>query len=247
MMPNELDDFVKRAKEKGLADGVIEQKLIDAGWSRERAQAALIGDSDLVVPKPPLDQGMSPSIGAHSEPNKRYDENNPVHVIQNLSTRGFEYSIMFVSLWASAIGLAGLLNSLAGSYLGSNSSDGYASGGLDAFWITVLVVFAPIFAFMLLRLKKAELLNPALLKDPSRKRLSHITQFATFITGAIYLIYFVYSLMSGDIGTEGGMTVSELIAHLIITFAVVGAIFFYYWREEHRGEIAKLPHSDAAL
>lgn len=223
-MTTELRDFVDKARQKGLSDAEISQKLTAEGWPNAQVQAAIAGHDDLEVPKPPTSGLEVPT------PPKQYDANNPMPVISNLSTKGFEYSIMFASLWFSTLGLAGLLNSQVGKIIGESSG----AGSFDVFWVTILIVFAPIFGLMFLRLKKAEINNPSLLKDPSRKRLSHVTQFATFIAGAIYLIYFVFSLMNGDVGTEYGMSFAELVAHLAVTMAVVGFVFFYYWREEHK-------------
>lgn len=228
-MNSELDEFVKKSREQKLSDDEIKQKLKDNGWSDTDIGMAIgTKNAELEVPKPPIaNNSLAP---------KQYDANNPIPVVNNLSTKGFEYSIMFVSLWASAISLAIQVNTLISNAFASDSASDYYdySSGVDTFWITVLVVFAPVFIALFVHLKRQELANPAQLKDPSRRRLSHFTQFLSFLTGAGILIYFIYSLMSGKVGQDGEMGYAELILHVLATLLITGSVFAYYWIEEHK-------------
>lgn len=230
-MNSELKVFIEKARSKQLTDDEIKNRLVAEGWPAQEVNRALTGDDGLDVPRPPQS----------SEVISR-DPSNPISVVQSLSTRGFEYMIMFVSLWATTFSIGFMLHTAinnafydppANRYESSYYYD-YDTGNDYAFMTTVVLVFLPIFIFMFLRLKRAELNNPSLLKDPSRRKLSHLTQFASFIVGAIYLIYFIYSLMEGSTGSGGAESFGELFLHLLVTLIIAGGVFVYYWVDEHR-------------
>ncbi len=219
-----LLDYIAAAREKGYSDDQIKHDLVSAGWDKKMVSAAIRPDGDLPVPPPPPET----------------DPSSPRPVVQNLSTRGLEFIIMFIALGVAAVALGSLLHSSVNTLFGSNESI-LGSGGSMPFAASALVVAFPILAYLFLRLQKAELANPSLRLDASRKRAIQITLVVTFLVGLGNVIYFVYSLMSGNnndaYNTFGSSAANSLLGnfvHLVITLAIAGGIFVYYWRDEHQ-------------
>ena len=219
-----LSEYIAAAREKGHSDDQIKHDLIAAGWDKKMVSAALMPDADLPVPPPPTET----------------DPSSPRPVVQNLSTRGLEFIIMFIALGVAAVALGSILHSSVNTLFGSNESI-LGSGGSVPFAASALVVAFPILAYLFLRLQKAELANPSLRLDASRKRAIQITLVVTFLVGLGNVIYFVYSLMSGNnndsYNTFGSSAANSLLGnfvHLVITLAIAGGIFVYYWRDEHQ-------------
>ena len=220
-----LSDYIVAAREKGHIDDQIKHDLISAGWDKKMVAAAFASGDDLPVPPPP------PS-GA--------DSNAPRPVVQSFSTRGLEFIIMFIALAVSAVALGSILHSSVNTLFGSNESV-LGSGGSVPFAASALVVAFPVLAYLFLRLKQAELVSPSLRLDASRKRAVQLTLVVTFLVGLGNVIYFVYSLMSGGntdaYNTFGSSAANSLLGnfvHLVITLAIAGGIFMYYWRDEHQ-------------
>ena len=148
----------------------------------------------------------------------------PVPVVKVLSVRGVEYLFMSIFLWLAAGSFTGLVLSLI------NGSTGFSS---LAFPLSMLLVALPGFAVMFLRLKKAELDNPRLKLDPSKRRLTQITQVLAFLTCLINIITFIYLVLQ-KIGGEGELATGKAIVNMLVILAVAGGILAYYWFDEHR-------------
>ena len=112
-------------------------------------------------------------------------------------------------------------------------ANGSASFSSIALPVTFLLVSIPVFALFFIRLKRAELATPALRFDPSKRRLSQITQVFAFLACFINVITFVYMLLSKMAG-EGGISIVKATLNLIIILVVAGGILAYYWYDEHR-------------
>jgi hypothetical protein len=148
----------------------------------------------------------------------------PVPVLEVLSVRGVEYGMMTIVLWIGALTLAWIfLNMLNGSrgfnYLVVPTS--------------ALVVCVPIFAWFFLRLKKAELVDPGLRLDPSKRRWSQITQILAYTAVLINLIYFVYVVLQHTTNSHGS-SIPKAFGNLLVILLIAGGILAYYWRDEHR-------------
>jgi hypothetical protein len=148
----------------------------------------------------------------------------PVAVVKTLSVRGLEYLFMSVALWFGAAGLAWTLLAVA------NNAASFESLALP---VTFLLVSLPVFALFFLRLKKAELANPALRFDPSKRRLSQITQVVAFLACFINAITFVYMILTKVAG-GGDVSIGKAVINLLIILAVAGGVLAYYWHDEHR-------------
>jgi hypothetical protein len=148
----------------------------------------------------------------------------PVAVVRVLSPRGVEYVFLTIALFTGAIGLGSALISLV---------NGKTDFSVLAFPAALLVVAVPVFAWLFLRLKKAELLNPALKLDPSKRRSTQFTQIATFVVGFFTLVGFVSALFAKMAGDYNG-SITKLILDVLVVLLVAGGMLVYYWRDEHR-------------
>lgn len=148
----------------------------------------------------------------------------PVAVVQVLSTRGVEYTMMTLALWFAAVSIIGLLLSVI------NGDNSYDTLSLP---VSVLVVSVPVFGFLYLRLRKDELANPELRLDPSKRRLSQFTQIFAFAACFFNVIALVYLVMQKMAGHFSG-SIGKVLIDVLVVFAVAGGILAYYWIDEHR-------------
>lgn len=230
-MAETVEAFVKQAREKGLDDGEIRRRLSNGGWPAGDIDAAL---DDLTVPPPPNSQAGDMPL-RHSDHSRQ-----PIAVVSNLSVRGFEYMVMFITLLTTAFSVGMLAHTFIDSSF-NKATNSYSYGEanpVSSFAITLLIVSFPIFAYMFLRLKKAEITDPSLRKDPSRRKLTQFTQLITFLFGMGYIIYFIYALITPErhsyYSVSNSPGVLEQFLHTLVTLVIAGGIFVYYWRDEHR-------------
>src|SRR5579859_1931304 len=111
----------------------------------------------------------------------------PIPVVRMSSARGLEYGMMSVSLWIAAVSLAWILLDLV------NGNKVFDSLVLPT---AALSVCLPIYMILFFRLKRAELANPRLKVDPSRRRWSQLTQFLAFIAALVDLIIFADAILN---------------------------------------------------
>ncbi|MEO6761854.1 MAG: hypothetical protein ABI220_05850 [Candidatus Saccharimonadales bacterium] len=148
----------------------------------------------------------------------------PTAVVKVLSVRGLEYLMMTFALWAGAFSITGIILSLI---------NGGTSFSVLAFPVSVLLVSVGFFSFFFLRLKKAELANPNLRLDPSKRRLSQITQVIAYIVCFSSLVGIIFSILAQVSGSLGS-SLWKMILDFIIVILVAGGILAYYWNDEHR-------------
>ncbi len=148
----------------------------------------------------------------------------PVPVLQVLSVRGVEYTMMTLTLWFAAGALIAMLLGVA---------NGESSFSFLSFPLALLLVCLPIFAFFFLRLRKSELANPALRFDASKRRLSQFTQVLAFAACLFNVIAFVYMVLQ-KFGGESAPSIGKSLLNLLVVLAVAGGILAYYWIDEHR-------------
>lgn len=149
---------------------------------------------------------------------------NPIPVVKVLSVRGVEYLFMSIFLWLCAGSFIGLILSLI------NGQTGFAN---LSFPLSMLIVSLPGFALLFLRLKKAELDDPKLRLDASKRRLTQATQLLAFLTCLINVITFVYLILQ-KIGGEGKLELGKAIINMLVILIVAGGILVYYWFDERR-------------
>ena len=225
---SQLTEFVDKARTKGWNDDRIRHELTVAGWDQAAVNDAL---NALVVPKPgdevlvPISQPKTTTKGEH-----------PIAVVHNLSVLGFEYSIMFISMIGSAFSLAALLLTYLSDLFSSGSTYDDGSGS-TAFFVTLMIVVFPIFVGLFIRLKKAELNNPSIRLDPSRRRWIQFTQLIAFLFGIGFIVSFIYRLLVPSYGSyDTNPHLGEQLLRTVIVLGIAGSIFLYYWFDEHRTE-----------
>ncbi len=148
----------------------------------------------------------------------------PQPVVNVLSPRGVEYVFLAITLFSGAIGLVTALLALV---------NGQTSFSVLAFPTAVLLVSVPIFALLFLRLKNAELSDPSLRLDASKRRTTQFIQIVSFVVCFFTLIgflVFIFSKISGDY--DGSLVKAFL--NVLVILIVSGGILAYYWRDEHR-------------
>jgi hypothetical protein len=164
-------------------------------------------------PPPPIEERPAlTSIGGQSVP-----------VVKVLSIRGVEYAMMTIALWVTASSLGWiLLNVINGS------------AGFDFVVVptSALIICLPIFAALFLRLKKAEIANPELRLESSKRRLSQWTQILAFLAIIINCITFVYEILQ-KFGSDSKISLPKSFASLVVILVIAGGLLFYYWRDEH--------------
>jgi hypothetical protein len=232
VMSQQLTEFIQQARAKGLGDTVVRARLVAAGWPGADVDAALTGPDQrdeldgLVVPAPPAVSAQEPGAGV-SATAAATGQNAPISVVENLTARGFEYKLFSVSL---VLSLAALL--LIANFMISGNGDWNAS----AFPVTMLVVTGPIALLLFIRLHHAELMQPALKHDASRRKVLQAIQLVTFLTVVGHTIILLYLLLSGYYNStdNGHPSFASGVLRWVVTLLLAGGTFWYYWRDEHR-------------
>jgi hypothetical protein len=149
----------------------------------------------------------------------------PQPVVQVLSPRGVEYVFLTITLFGGALGLISALISLV---------NGQAKFSVLAFPTAILLVSVPVFTALFLRLKNAELRDPSLALDASKRRSTQYIQIISFVVCFFTLIGFLATIFAKMAGNYGG-SIGKVILDVLIILLVAGGILAYYWRDEHKG------------
>lgn len=175
------------------------------------------------TPEPMVRSIEQPTAPASYSMSMPFDD-RPIPVVKVLSVRGVEYAMMSILLWFGAGSLIFILVSII---------QGGASFETLAFPLSLLLVTTPGFAYLYLRLRRAELDTPSLRLEPSKRRFSQITQIVAFLTCFFNIVTVVYMLLSIAGGAEG-VSVGKTLGSAVAVLAVAGGILAYYWIDEHR-------------
>ncbi len=151
-------------------------------------------------------------------------DDKPVPVVKVLSVRGVEYAMMSILLW---FGAGSLITVLVTLVMGGTDFDNLA------FPVSMLLVCLPAFAWLFLRLRKAELDDPALRLEPSKRRFSQITQILSFLTCFFTIVTVIYTLVSKVGGNDVG-NIGKVLGVSAVILAIAGGILTYYWFDEHK-------------
>ena len=233
IMNEQLKAYIAQKRKAGLTDDQVRTKLLAAGWKSELVDSGLKVNLEDDVPAPPPDQFVSGAVTGPAAP-------LPIAVVNVSSTRGIEYSIMFIGLWIGATSIAFLLHSTIDHLAGK----GGFYEAISPYAGAAAIVALPIFLLLFLRLKKAELSDPGIRKDPSRTRALQLTLLVTFLIGIFKIIGYVFSLMNGGSDTGSGLlggsgntqVISPMfdLLHALVTLGIAGGIFTYYWIDLHK-------------
>lgn len=177
-------------------------------------------------PEPPTPPHPAHPVQLGPEPTKleRPVDDKPIPVLEVLSVRGVEYGMMTIVLWIGAITLA---------WIALNMLNGSRGFNYIVIPTAALVVCVPVFGFFFLRLKKAELANPSMRLDPSKRRWSQITQIIAYTAVLINLIYFAYVVLQHASGGSN-TSIGKSLINLVVILVIAGGILAYYWHDEHR-------------
>ncbi|MGH7157899.1 MAG: DUF5671 domain-containing protein [Candidatus Saccharimonadales bacterium] len=229
-MNNELHDYIARARGSGDGHETVRDRLVGAGWHPDTVEKALDRHQDQAQPGSTPQEAAAQFVPADGG----NPQNEPIGVVQVYSTRGAEYFIMLVAMSVSALSMGILLASIAEHLFGGSS--GAFDTGIMAFTTSSLVVGLPILAWLFLRLKKAELANPRLRLDPSRRRMVQIALLVSFVVGFFSLIGFLSALSAAIYGGKGYEieNIGVLVANMVIVLGIAGGIFAYFWLDSHR-------------
>lgn len=179
-------------------------------------------------PQPPTNpsNSIAASVSTMPEFNEEPAESNSresVPVVKVWSVRGVEYAIMSFMLWGLAIAVNWVLVALV------NGESGFVQLAAP---LSLLIVGLPIFAVFFLRLKKAELMNPKLKLESTKRRFSQITQIVSF-----FVVFFAsLTIVASLIASAGGESenLGKTIGTAFVFIVVWGALFAYYWVDEHK-------------
>lgn len=148
----------------------------------------------------------------------------PMPVVQVLSPRGVEYVFLTINLVTAAIGLISVLLALV---------NGKTDFTVLAFPVSLLVVSVPMFAWLFLRLKRAELRDPSLRADASKRRSTQFIQIISYLAVFFSLIGLVSAGFAKASGVYDGNFV-KLCLDVLVIVVIAGGVLAYYWRDEHR-------------
>ena len=154
------------------------------------------------------------------------DSVRPQPVVQVLSPRGVEYVFLTIALFVGSIGLISALLALV---------NGKADFSVLAFPVATLLVTVPVFTWLFLRLKQAELSDPSLASDASKRRSTQFTQIIAFIVCLFTLIGLV-SAIFGKLSSNYGGSIVKVLLDVLVILLVAGGILAYYWIDEHRSK-----------
>jgi FtsH-binding integral membrane protein len=180
------------------------------------------GSPEATIQQPPMAQKQAQPLSINDN-GVRPRSLESVPVVKVWSIRGVEYAIMTAMLFAVAISINWAVVALV------NGSTGFVELSAP---LALLIVSLPILAFFFMRLKKAELLNPQLKTESTKRRFSQVAQIVSFAVVFFALLGIVASLLAAVSGeTEGlGKTIGTAFVFVVIW----GGVFSYYWANEHR-------------
>src|SRR5665213_2775952 len=147
-----------------------------------------------------------------------YDGVVPQPVVKVLSPRGVEYVFMTIALLTGALSLVVALILLI---------NGNVNFGDVALPTAALLISLPVFTWLFLSLKWAEIRDPKLALDPSKRRSTQFIKIIAFSTCFFTLIDFVYAIFAKAGGNYGG-SFGRLFLDVIVILAVAGGILAYY-------------------
>lgn len=225
-MDKSITDFVVTARNKGLNDEEIRKRLLHAGWTAHEVYVATEQDPELVPPAP---------SGNKTEDHGKERHKESMNVMSGgFSGSGFEYLIYFLALGIVALASASMMHSIINVVIDTAKFSFYQD--VIPFSTAALVVVAPIYLWLMLRLRKKETQTPEILADPSRRRAVQFLLFVTFVIGLIKLIAYVFNIINIAGGAPGDTNLVAETLHAIVTIGVAGGIFWKYFQEQSKVE-----------
>jgi len=208
-MNSDLQDFTRRALEKGVSREKIASALADAGWGEADVRAALsaFAESDLPVPVP---------------------RPRPYLPAQEV----FTYALFFTALYVSAFHVGALLFHFISYWFpdpvnrAPSSSRFFDSIRED---IAALIVAFPVFLFLFRLTQRAIAKDPTKHQSRPRKWLTYLTLFiaAASLIGDVSML--VYRLLGGELTTPFLLRVATVAL-------IAGGAFWYFLADVRKDE-----------
>ena len=201
MADSKLSNYIASARSGGAKDDQIKAELLKSGWPESEVSLAFTPsqDSAINLPPPPV-----PHFGMWV---------------------AFEYIVLFITLYVSAMSLGGILNFAVDKSLPDrlNQSLSYSLGLgqllLQGFLAGIIVCY-PIFILLFIILRKQLIANQAIRNLRARKLLIYLTLLVTFLIMIGNIISVVFGFLSGNATTNS-------LAHFGVTVTIAGSIFLY--------------------
>lgn len=205
----EIDRFVRASLTRGIARSDVDKVLTDAGWERERIDAALASfaeiDFPIPVPRP------RPYLSARE---------------------AFFYLILFSMLFVSAYSLGALVfEFIERAYPDPASLSSWSEYSTRTVrWsIARLVVAFPIFLYVAHRIHRELMLDPAKRTSRTRKWFTYIALFIAAVILIGDLVVLVYNVLGGELTVR-------FILKVLTVILIAGSIFGYYLWDLRREE-----------
>lgn len=235
MSQSDLSKYITAARRQGHSDHQIQSDLTAGGWDADVVKTALARETPVPLPAPP--RPSATSIPATD------------------STRSFDYIISFIALGVSAAALIALLQAMVAALFVSNRSLSNPESAAP-FALAALIVFAPVLVFLARRLYKAEQEQPELRNITARRWGVQLSLVASLLAGLGSIVSFLYTAMAGSNSNSVRMPMESDVFGMygpgmmqpisvnthpvaiafwstIITLAIAGGIFYYFWKDQH--------------
>lgn len=208
-MNSELQEFTRRALEKGVPRERIASALADAGWGEADVRAALstFAESDLPVPVP---------------------RPRPYLPAQEV----FTYALFFTALYVSAFHVGALIFQFISYWFPDPVSGRFQSTFFfDAIRrnIAALIVAFPLFLFLFWLTERAIERDPTKHQSRPRKWLTYLTLFiaAASLIGDVSVL--VYRVLGGELTTPFLLRVATVAL-------IAGGAFWYFLTDVRKDE-----------
>ena len=204
----DLELFARESLQRGQNRADIENALLQAGWTKEQAKAALgaFADSAFPVPVP----RPRPYLSARE---------------------AFLYLVLFSALYLSAYHLASLAFDFINRFLPDPTVRPYESPSIDSmrFSTASLIIGVPLYLFMSAKIGKDLARNPV-------KRLSSVRRWLTYLTLFMAASILVGDLIALVYDALGGELTPRFLLKVLTVAIISGGIFWHYLSDLHQEE-----------
>ena len=204
----DLELFARESLQRGQNRGDIENALLQAGWTKEQAKAALgaFADSAFPVPVP----RPRPYLSARE---------------------AFLYLVLFSALYLSAYHLASLTFDFINRFLPDPTVRPYESPSIDSmrFSTASLIIGVPLYLFMSAKIGRDLARNPV-------KRLSSVRRWLTYLTLFMAASILVGDLIALVYDALGGELTLRFLLKVLAVAIISGGIFWHYLSDLHQEE-----------
>lgn len=206
-MEQELKDFVKEAKAKGIENAKIAAALKAAGWPHDDVKDALgaYADTDFPIPVP----RRRPYLSARE---------------------AFHYLTLFLCLYISAFSVGTLAFEGIDRVI-ADPLNPYGNGSASTvrLALSALVVAGPVFAFLSWSAERAARRDPTKRASKVRKWLTYVTLFTAGAAGIVDLIALINGFLEGDMSARFALKA-------LTVLAITGGTLLYYLLDLRREE-----------